>query len=228
MTVCVLPFFLTVVFICSVTLFASLCVTILPLVPPVNAIVHRHNEGMCTPLPSGRKLANAMRNGSPSRREVFKASAGLAACTLFAEPLKSATPKSSAVTPDLVAALELPTAERFGKVFEAKYPGITVRVERSGAERIFQRIAQGQTSRVFAVDVVCSTDPAHFIDWKRNDWVAPYQENVDPGGMHATVCAWLQVIGYNTSQVARDDAPKSYADLLDPKWRAKQALGWKP
>jgi len=176
-----------------------------------------------------------------------KASAGLAACTLFAEPLKSATPEPSAVTPDLVAAarkegkvafytaLELPTAERFGKVFEAKYPGITVRVERSGAERIFQRIAQEQTSRVFAVDVVCSTDPAHFIDWKRNDWVAPYvpqdvaeyfpNESVDPDGMHATVCAWLEVIGYNTNLVAREDAPKSYADLLDPKWRGKLVKG---
>ena len=225
-------------------------VTILPLAPPVNAIVHRHNGGMCTPLPtrhSDRKLANAMRNGSPSRREVLKAAAGLAACTLFAEPLKSATPEPSAVTPDLVAAarkegkvafytaLELPTAERFGKVFEAKYPGITVRVERSGAERIFQRIAQEQTSRVFAVDVVCSTDPAHFIDWKRNDWVAPYvpqdvaeyfpNESVDPDGMHATVCAWLEVIGYNTGLVTREDAPKSYGDLLDPKWKGKLVKG---
>jgi iron(III) transport system substrate-binding protein len=91
---------------------------------------------------------------------VLKAAAGLAACTLFAEPLKSATPESSAVTPDLVAAarkegkfafytaLELPTAERFGKVFEAKYPGITVRVERSGAERIFQRIAQSLSGNI--------------------------------------------------------------------------------
>ena len=95
-----------------------------------------------------------------------------------------------------------------GKAFEAKYPGIAVRVERSGAERIFQRIGQEQASRIYAVDVVCSTDPAHFLDWKSKDWVAPYvpedvskyfpPEHVDPGGMHATLCAWLEVIGYNT------------------------------
>ena len=84
-----------------------------------------------------------MRHGKPSRRDVLKASTGLAASTVFAEPLKAAAPEPSAVTPDLVAAarkegkvafytaLELPTAERVGKVFEAKYPGITVRVERS-------------------------------------------------------------------------------------------------
>ena len=110
-----------------------------------------------------------------------------------------------------------------------------MRVERSGAERIFQRIAQEQGSRVFAVDVVCSTDPAHFIDWKRNDWVAPYvpqdvaeyfpNESVDPDGMHATVCAWLEVIGYNTGLVTREDAPKSYGDLLDPKWKGKLVKG---
>jgi len=99
----------------------------------------------------------------------------------------------------------------------------------------FQRIGQEQASRIYAVDVVCSTDPAHFLDWKSKDWVAPYvpedvtkyfpPEHVDPSGMHATLCAWLEVIGYNTNLVAREDAPKSYADLLDPKWRGKLVKG---
>jgi iron(III) transport system substrate-binding protein len=188
-----------------------------------------------------------MRDGKPSRRDVIEAAAGLASSAVFAQPLKAAAPEPSAVTPALIAAarkegkvafytaLELPTAERFGKLFEAKYPGIAVRVERSGAERIFQRIGQEQASRIFAVDVVCSTDPAHFIDWKRNDWVAPYvpqevaahfpSESIDPDGTHATVCAWLEVIGYNTGLVTHDQAPKSYADLLDPKWRGKLVKG---
>jgi iron(III) transport system substrate-binding protein len=188
-----------------------------------------------------------MRDAKFSRRDLLKASTAVAAGAVFAEPLKAAAPEPSAVTPALVeaarkegklafyTALELPTAERFGKAFEAKYPGIAVRIERSGAERIFQRIALEQASRIYAVDVVCSTDPAHFIDWKRNDWVAPYvpedvakhfpSEYVDPDGMHATVCAWLEVIGYNTSLVAREVAPKSYADLLDSKWRGKLVKG---
>ena len=105
---------------------------------------------------------------------------------LFAEPLKAAAPPPSAVTPALIeaarkegkvsfyTALELNVAERLGKVFEAKYPGIAVRIERSGAERIFQRIAQEQSSRINAVDVANSTDPAHYLDWKKNDWLAPY------------------------------------------------------
>jgi iron(III) transport system substrate-binding protein len=178
-----------------------------------------------------------------SRRDMLKASTALFAGSVFAQPLKAATPPATAVTPGLIeaarkegkvafyTALELTTAERFARAFEVKYPGITVRVERSGAERVFQRIAQEQGSRINAVDVVCSTDPSHFIDWKRNDWVAPYvpedvakhfpADAVDPDGTHAIVCAWLEVIGYNTNLVKREDAPKSYADLLDPKWRGK-------
>jgi iron(III) transport system substrate-binding protein len=46
-------------------------------------------------------------------------------------------------------------------------------------------------------------------------------DQVDPDGTHATSCAWMEVIGYNTDLVKREDAPKSYADLLDAKWQGK-------
>ena len=183
-----------------------------------------------------------METWKPSRREALKATA-LAVGTVFAAPLTAAAPASSAVTPALIeaarregklsfySALELPVAERFGRLFEAKYPGIAVHVERSGAERLYQRIAQLQGSGIGAVDVANSTDPAHYLDWKRNGWLAPYvtedmarhfsAQHVDPDGTFATVCAWLEVIGYNTNLVKREDAPKGYADLLEAKWRGK-------
>jgi len=178
-----------------------------------------------------------------SRRDLLATSTALAVGTVFAQPLRAAAPAPSTVTPALIeaarkegklsfySALELPVAERFGKLFEAKYPGITVRVERSGAERLFQRIGQEQGSRINAVDIANSTDPAHYLDWKRSGWLAPYlpddvakhfpQDEFDPDGSWATVCAWLEVIGYNTNLVKSDEAPRSYADLLDPKWRGK-------
>ena len=188
-----------------------------------------------------------MRDLRWSRRDVLKASAASVAGVLFAEPLKAAAPPPTAVTPALIeaarkegkvsfyTALELNTAERLARVFEAKYPGIAVRVERSGAERIFQRIAQEQGSGIKAVDVANSTDPAHYLDWKKNGWLEPYvpedvakhfpADQVDPDGMHATSCAWVESIGYNTNLVKREDAPKSYADLLDPKWLGKIVKG---
>ena len=188
-----------------------------------------------------------MRERKWSRREVLGASAVSITGTLFAEPLRAAAPPPTTVTPALIeaarkegkisyyAAIELNVAERLGKMFEAKYPGIAVRVERSGAERIFQRIAQEQGSRIHAVDVANSTDAAHYLDWKKNGWLAPYlpedvakhfpADQFDPEGLYATSCAWLETIGYNTNLVKREDAPKSYADLLDPKWQGKIVKG---
>ena len=184
-----------------------------------------------------------------SRRDVLKSSAALGITTVFASPLKAAAPPPAEVTPALLAAarkegkatfytaLELATSERLARSFEAKYPGVAIRVERSGAERVYQRIGQEQSSRVYAVDVVCSTDPSHFLDWTGagKDWVEPFvtedmakhypKDQVDPNGMTANLCAWLEVIGYNTNLVKPEDAPKSYADLLDPKWQGKICKG---
>jgi len=184
-----------------------------------------------------------MRKQHWSRRDLLKASTAFAASAVFAEPARAGAPPPTAVTSELIeaarkegkisyySALELSTAERLGKAFEAKYPGISVHVERSGAERIYQRIEQEQSSGINGVDVANSTDPAHYLDWKSKDWLAPYlpddvakhfpADQIDPEGTYATSCAWLEIIGYNTSLVKAEAAPKSYADLLDAKWQGK-------
>ena len=182
-----------------------------------------------------------------SRRDMLKASAAGIGSAVFAQPGTAALPEAQPLTPDLIAAarkegkiafysaLELNISEKLARTFEARYPGITARVERSGAERIFQRIGQEQDSRINAVDLVCSTDPAHFIFWKRKDWIAPYlaeemaknlpRDRINPDGTSATVCCWFSVIGYNTELVKPEDAPNSYVDLLDPKWKGKIVKG---
>ena len=179
-----------------------------------------------------------------SRRRVLQ---GLAA-TPLAMPLLSrrtsaAAPPPAKVTPELIqaakkegqavwyTAVDLPVAERIGRAFETKYPGISVRVERSGGERIFQRICQEYASKIHAVDVVNSSDAAHFIVWKRDGILAPYvpedvanhypTEQKDPDGFFASWRIWLSVVGYNTKLVKAEDAPRSFADLLDPKWAGK-------
>jgi iron(III) transport system substrate-binding protein len=177
-----------------------------------------------------------------SRRNVLKGSSAFALSLASARVL-AAAPPASGITPELIASakkegkvhyytsIDLPMAERIAKAFEAKYPGIAVRVERTGAERLFQRIGQEFASRIHAADVVNSSDAAHFIVWKRNGVLAPYlPDNVarhyapeykDPDGQFASFRLMLSVIGYNTELVKKEEAPKSFADLLDPKWKGK-------
>jgi iron(III) transport system substrate-binding protein len=178
-----------------------------------------------------------------SRRDVLKGTTALAAASTFASPIRAQAPAASAIDQKLIdaakkegkvvwyTAVDLPVAEKVGKAFEAKYPGIAVRVERSGAERVFQRIGQEYASNIHAVDVVNSSDAAHFIVWKRDGILAPYvpedvakhyaNEHKDADGMFASFRAWGCVVGYNTNMVKAEEAPKSFADLLDPKWSGK-------
>ena len=83
--------------------------------------------------------------------------------------------------------------------------------------------------------MINSSDASHFIPWKKNGWLAPFvsediaryfpPEYRDPDGMFATSRIWLSSIAYNTNLVKPEDAPKSFADLLDPKWAGKMVKG---
>jgi iron(III) transport system substrate-binding protein len=180
-------------------------------------------------------------------RRTFLRSSTLAATAAFATRVTAAAPPAEAVTPALIdaatkegklafyTAMDLPVAETFARAFEKKYAGIAVRVERSGAERVFQRIAQEQASNINAVDVVNTADAAHIIAWKRNGWLGAYvPEDIaryfppqyhDPDGLSGLTRMYVSSLGYNTNLVKPEDAPKSFADLLDPKWIGKLVKG---
>ncbi|HUA56675.1 MAG TPA: extracellular solute-binding protein [Candidatus Sulfotelmatobacter sp.] len=168
---------------------------------------------------------------------------GVLSGALLGAGARAAAPAPTPVTPALIEAatkegkvvwytsVELRAAEQIAKAFETKYPGITVQVERSGAERNFQRLAQEYGSGIHVADVLESSDAAQFIVWKRQGWLAPFvaedvakywpADQKDPDGDYATWRSTFAPMGYNTKLVKAEDAPKSYADLLDPKWSGK-------
>jgi len=178
-----------------------------------------------------------------SRRDVLKGSTALALGAVFASPARAAAPPAEAITPQLIeaakkegkvvwyTAIDLAVAEKIAETFKAKFAGIEVRVERTGAERVFQRIGQEYASGVHAVDVVNSSDASHLLTWKRQDLLLPYvpedvakhykPEHRDADGTYAGFRATLSPIAYNTKQIKAEDAPASFKDLLDPKWKGK-------
>lgn len=186
------------------------------------------------------KMEDAMIK-SITKRDVLKG-AGALGFSGFAARV-AAAPAAEAITPALIeaakkegkvtfyTAMDLQFAERLGKAFEAKYPGIAARVERSGAERVFTRIAQEYSSNIHSVDVVNTSDQAHCIIWRRNGWLAPYlpeevvkhydKRYYDPEGLNVVTRILISPIAYNTNLVKKEDAPKSFKDLLDPKWKGK-------
>jgi iron(III) transport system substrate-binding protein len=122
------------------------------------------------------------------------------------------------------------TAERVGKLFEQAYPGVTVEVHRSGSERILQRLMQESAAGIKNADVFNSSDVGHYVLLKKKGMLAQYaplgaerfaESFRDRDGMAFGWRAFLIVMSYNSKLLASADAPKTWKDLLDPKWKGK-------
>jgi iron(III) transport system substrate-binding protein len=151
-------------------------------------------------------------------------------------------PAPTPVTQELIAAatkegkivfytgMDIQVATLVAQAFQAKYPGITVQVERNPSERVYQRVMMEYDSNIHVVDVLDSADQVHLVDWKRKGMLTPFvaadlvkypADRRDPEGYYAYNRVTLSVFGVNTKLLKVADAPKSYADMLDPKWKGK-------
>src|SRR6266446_499829 len=126
--------------------------------------------------------------------------------------------------------LALPTAERVAKLFEAAYPGIKVEVHRTGSQRILQRVMQELQANLKLVDVIHTSDAGHFVLLKDKKLLMKYTPaGVDafpPGfkdkdGYYYGLRATVNVIAYNSKVIPAAEAPRTWKDLLDPKWKGK-------
>ena len=126
--------------------------------------------------------------------------------------------------------LALTSSEKVAKLFEAAYPGIKVEVHRTGSERILQRVMQELQANIKIADVVHTSDAGHYVLLKDKKLLLKYTPaGIDgfPGafkdkdGYHYGLRATVNVIAYNTKIIPAAEAPKTWKDLLDPKWKGK-------
>jgi iron(III) transport system substrate-binding protein len=126
--------------------------------------------------------------------------------------------------------LALPSAEKVAKLFEAAYPGIKVDVNRTGSERILSRVMQELQAGIKNVDVIHTSDAGHFVLLKNKSLLTKYTPAgvdrfpagfKDKDGYYYGLRATVNVIAYNTKAVTAAEAPKTWKDLLDPKWKGK-------
>ena len=126
--------------------------------------------------------------------------------------------------------LALPSAEKVAKLFEAAYPGIKVEVHRTGSQRVLQRVMQELQANIKNADVLHTSDAGHFVLLKEKKLLMKYTpagvEKFPPGfkdrdGYHYGLRATVSVIAYNPKVIPPAEAPKTWKDLLDPKWKGK-------
>ncbi|MBV9783190.1 MAG: extracellular solute-binding protein [Acidisphaera sp.] len=127
-------------------------------------------------------------------------------------------------------------SEAIGRAFSERYPGVTVDVVRSTSQVAFQRLSQDMRAGVAQCDVLSSTDASHFTFLKREGQLLQYRaknadglieavRHPDPDGYVQITYLGVYLIARNTQKVSEADAPKSWKDLLDPKWKNQLAIG---
>jgi iron(III) transport system substrate-binding protein len=112
--------------------------------------------------------------------------------------------------------------------FEKKY-NIKVKSWRSGSDTVMQRVITEASGKKFDADIVMATAPhieALYREKLLQSVYSPYQADLMAGTV-PTHRQWAMAmlnfwaVAYNTDIVKKSDLPKSYQDLLDPKWKGK-------
>ncbi|NKC33521.1 ABC transporter substrate-binding protein [Falsiroseomonas selenitidurans] len=128
------------------------------------------------------------------------------------------------------------TSEAIGRAFNERYPGVRCNVVRSTSQVAFQRLSQDARANVAQCDVFSSTNSGHFVQLKRQgrlmqyrpqnaDGMLPAIRNADAENFFHTSFLGLFLMTHNTRLVPEAEAPKSWTDALDGKWKNKLAVG---
>jgi iron(III) transport system substrate-binding protein len=115
--------------------------------------------------------------------------------------------------------------------FEAKY-GVKAKVWRSGSEKILQRGLLEAKANRFEVDVFETNSPETEVLSREKVLIAgnsPYLNELIPQAIPSHkewIATRLNIFtcAYNTKLVKKEELPKTYQDLLDPKWKGKLSV----
>src|SRR6266850_76205 len=115
--------------------------------------------------------------------------------------------------------------------FERRY-AIKVKVWRSGKNNVLRRAVTEARAGRFEVDVVHNPSPEMELLHRERllqEVRSPYQreliaEAVAPHREWAGPRVYIFVQAYNTDRVTPEELPKTFADLLDPRWKGRIAI----
>jgi len=122
------------------------------------------------------------------------------------------------------------------KAFMAKYPFIKADYWRgSGNQLVFRTMMEHRAGKLVA-DVI-SVGTENVVMLKKAGLYARYRspevqfyprEQYDKDGYFVADSLGLATVAYNNQLVKKEEAPKAYSDLLDPKWKGSATIDLEP
>ena len=142
------------------------------------------------------------------------------------QQLIAAAKKEGTLT--LYTAISNPIALKMMSEFEAKY-GISVKLYRAGDRAVLQKVMAERSGNRPVADVIAigaiEMEMAlreKLLEPVKTDLHDGLMKNaVGPKNEYVTIFVNPIVQAYNTNTVKKEDLPKTYQDLLDPKWKGR-------
>jgi ABC-type Fe3+ transport system substrate-binding protein len=115
--------------------------------------------------------------------------------------------------------------------FMKRYPFVKASHWRSGSVGLHNKVMIEARAGRSSWDVVSQTSPEFILELKQKALIAAYnspershfsEDLKDRDGYWTGTYALPTGLGFNTQQVKREDVPKTYQDLLNPKWKGNK------
>ena len=116
------------------------------------------------------------------------------------------------------------------KAFEAKYPDIDMEYYYAGGGKVITKMATEAQAGKIEADLVWLGDPSDYEGFKAAGYLQQYSspeadhiaaEYIDPDGYYTAGRLVTMGIAWATTLVNEEEAPKTWNELLDPKWNGQ-------
>jgi iron(III) transport system substrate-binding protein len=116
--------------------------------------------------------------------------------------------------------------------FKKQYPFLNTDYYRSGNINVYNKIKTESRGNNYSVDVI-DLRAGESYSLVKDGLIDPYfspskngimKEFMDAKGYWTALFHSPMVLGYNTRYVKKEEAPRSYESLLDPKWKGRMSL----
>lgn len=130
----------------------------------------------------------------------------------------------TSIYPDIVEKVKPEMAKAF--------PDLDIQWFQGGSEKVITKISGEVEANKVQADLLMVADPSYYLTLKDKNLLykydAPNRKDVtlpkDAEGYWTPVRVSNMIIAYNTNKVSAAEAPKTWKDLLDPKWKGKIAM----
>jgi len=114
------------------------------------------------------------------------------------------------------------------EAFEKEYPFIQIEFYRGNSENLVRRVLAEYQAKRYDADLVDGTvsptmvHRAGFLQPFYSPYLAAYPAALkDPKGLWGSTNLYFLTPGYNTRMVKASEVPKTYEDLLNPRWKGQ-------